>query len=882
MKKWWVRISCLLLAMLLVATALPVFAADEEEEQAATIQTGSADEDVIKDYVILLDCSMSNAWTDEDKLSVQAYLNFLDQMPLTGARLTIISFGYQDANYYNAYSSFDVQSERDKELIHVLVNQQELSNSGIRDEYKNLITQVMEENRYNKQTWTPYAHALAAAVDLLEQNTDPNATRNACIILISDGILDDRAEGENEVGMDHVSAESTRLLEEASKAAGEHDWPIYSIHLNYGNKTDDSVKENTAKILDDLSSNGGWNEVDRVPVASADEVFLGLTSIFADFQKIKHVVYDLELPGAIDFEVEPLTSETVIGIFGEGIESIDLLRVDDSGNVIETYREGINSNIDEKRLIVAKGECYYSIKLVVPTEGKWQAYINGTGGANVKVSTSSLQEMNLNMVAEAAYQEDPLTKNNTVNIDANFEYREIPVDNNEAYNNMPATLKIYGYRDNGVKAIMTIEPEDPEYSTYCSTDKYGYHFQLPLNLFHNENAILVQVVVENSSFRDGVKNSNPVSFKFQDLSTECIKNDATALTAHVGEQFKLDMRDYFSNPDGDPVTYTLTCTNDPTVSFASAMNGEQLVIEAGLVPGEYQVTIGVQGESVVYDKLTLTVINDYPRLIGDNIPDMELLCDGYGFQHIEEQVNTVDLNSYFGDYEQMPLTYTVSASASDVLDWELVDGVLVLNWREGVEGDVTITVTAADGITPDSVATTSFNVSVISGIIVFWRDNWIYFAIALAILLIIAVVIILLLKNKRVKGEWNITFDDTGDVENIEQIDLLFTEQGKKGKFLLKDLMVNELSMYLSGGWDLKLSNYFSTEGADKLELVGVIGKKGCTVNKIPKNSNLVKVNSNGMDVSKNKVSLSSGTLTVIIEKNDGSGDRLTITMQLL
>lgn len=882
MKKWWARISCLLLAMLLVVTALPVFA-EEEDTQDVGVQSDGVQEDAIKDYVILLDCSMSGAWTDEDNLSQQAYLNFLDKMPLTGARLTIIAFGYQDESYYDSYSNFGVQSQQDKELIHVLVNQQELANSDTRDQYKAMIVQIMEQNRYNKQTWTPYAHALAAAVDLLKQNTDPEAKRNACIILISDGLLDDRADGENEIGLDSISQESERLLEEASKAAGEHDWPIYSIHLNYGSKTEAYIKEAAAALLDGISANGGKNEVNRVGVSNADDVFVGLENIFADFENIDHIIYDLQLPGSIGFEVAPLTSEASISVFGDGITSVSLYRVDGNGNVIENYREKITSNIEEQRLIVAKGEKYYNIKLICPEEGNWEIFVDGTGGANVKVSASSLHEMSLSMATKAVVQEDPLTKNNTIEVDANFVYHDIVEDSNDIYSTMSATLKVYD--STGKKTILTIEPGDADYYDYCSSDKYGYHFQLPLGLdeLAKEQAIKIQVVVENSMFRDGIKYSNISTVAFTDMSTTLVGAAPKALEEHVGGQFRLDLREIFNNPDGDPLTYELTCANDPTASFEVAVENEQMVIQAGLVPGEYQMTISVKGENVAYDQLTLTVINDPPRLIGDEIPDMELWSDHYGFQDIESIDSTVNLNSYFGDFEEMPLSYTVSLYAAGVVDWSWEsDGVIRLNVTEGVEGETEITVTASDNITADSVVSDTFTVSVVSGKMVFWRDNWIYFAIAAAIIAIIAIIIILLLKNKRVKGEWRVTFDDTGDVESIEQIDLLFTEQGKKSKFLLKDLM-NELALYLDGsGWDLKLANYFTIGDSDKIELVGVISKKGCTVNKIPKNSNLVKVNSNGMDVTKNKVSFTSGTLTFIIEKDDGSGDRLTITMQML
>lgn len=872
MKKWWTKLGCLLLALVLTITALPAYA-----EENVTVTEDDSQKDVVEDYVILLDCSMSGSWTDEENLSQQAYLNFLDKMPLTGARVTIIAFGYMDASYYDGYAHFKMDSQDDKELIHVLANQVELSSAAVRDQYKDAIVRVMEANRYNKQTWTPYAHALAAAVDLLEQGAEKDAQRNACVILISDGLLDDRKNGENDNGLNKISDESHRLLEEASKAAGARDWPIYSIHLNYGNKTAENVMQEAAGLLENISKNGGRNNVGRVSVGDADDVFLGLQEIIADFQNIPLLTYDMELPGSVEFDVKPLTSEASIDIFGEGITQIQLQRQDGEGNWTD-HGDPIKAGVESDRLVVAKGESYYSIKLIVPPEGKWRAYVEGTGGANVKVSITSLREMNLTMVKGYELQEDPITKNNTLKLDANFNYRGITVDNNEAYNNMPAMLKVYHYTEAGIKSIMTIQPSDPEYGTYCSTDKYGYHFQLPLNLFPNEDAILFRIVVEDPDFRDGVKNSNMDSCSFTDLAPEAIKGEPTSETRHVGERLELDMKEFFSNPDGDPMTYTLT-----PADLAMTQEGDKLIIEAGMVPGEYKLSIGIQGESAVYDQLTLTVINDPPRLVGDGLPELELWSDYYGFQDTTDHLGyTLDLNNYFGDFEAMPITYTVTPSADGIADWSLSGSVLTLEPREGATGEVTFTIVANDGIA-DSTEPVVMEVTVISGVGAFWRDNWIYFAIAAVILVAIIIVILLLIKNKRVKGEWEIILDDNGNQAVIPNMNIAnYTVVGKRGKFLLKDL-VNELIPFMdeTGSLAMVVPTYFTTNGAESIELTGVFGPRGCTVNKIPRNE-FVKVVRDGAEATKGKITVSSGTLTVRIADAAGTGALLTFSMRLL
>lgn len=874
MRKWWARIGCLLLALLLAASALPVFAAGDE-----SVLEEDAQEDVTDDFVILLDCSMSTSANDTKNLCLQACWDFLDKLPIYDTRVSIMTFGYEvkdgeDYDYYDDYSSFTVESEADKKLIHEIVPLSELTSSADKEEYKLLVQKALEENRTNSQTWTPYTHALAAAVDMLEKNTDKNASRNACVILISDGVLNDRQmwkEDDNYV----VSAEAERLLEEASKQAGTHDWPVYSVQLNYGNS--DIREINLARErLERISANGGKNKVGSLECKDDDGVFIALDNIFKDFKMLDIVPpQPVELPGSYYFEVDELASEASIDIFGEGVESVSLYRVDENNERIRDYKTGIKSDLNDQRLIVSAGDGYYALKLICPDEGRWEVYIDGTGSVEVLVSENILSEMRLAIDAAPVTEENPLTKNNTIEVHSYFTYHGINKDDSDIYSDMPAVLKVY---DKNNKVIYTVNGESENYSA----ERNGYHFTLPLNLFPDEEAIRLQVVVEDGRFKDGAKRSAIKNFAFQDLPTGLVEGvQSMSFTKHVGDVFELDMRKIFVNPDGDPLVYTLTCENDPAMKFEYIMEEEKMTIPAGMKPGEYQVTVGVEGEAVKYDQLKLRVINDTPWLDGE-LPEMVLWSDWYGFQDIGSVVNTLNLNEYFRDSEKMTLTYTLKPSEDGIVTIDNNSGALTLNPAQGVKkAEITVTITAADGITPDSTATAELSVTVKSGKVIFWEQNWIYFAIAAVVLVITVLVIVILLKNKRIKGNWEITVDENGNVDIIDKIDLIYTPHGKKGKCLLKDLM-NDLVPYMNDpeSMSLILPGYFSGTGAEKVELLGVIRKRGCNVANIPKMGK-VQVAVNGVPV-KNKASVNGGTITFIIEQGDGMGGIMTISMRLL
>lgn len=878
MREWWTRVSCLLLALLLIVSALPVFAAESQ-----TASDAVALEEVPDDFVILLDCSMSTSKNDTQNLCLQACWDFLDKLPIYDTRVSIITFGYESksGSYYDSYSSFNVESARDKSLIHEIVPLSELTNTTDKEEYKLLVEKALNDNRTNSSTWTPYGHALAAAVDMLEKNTDSSASRNACIILITDGVLSDRQfYGPNTKYS--VSEESKRLLDEASKEAGKHDWPIYSVQLNYGNS--DVYESNLARErLATISANGGTNNVGSVECKNDSDVFIALDRIYKDFKNLP--LKDPEpvpLPGSFYFDVENLTSEASIDIFGKGISKVSLYRLDENGNRIEIsskpYYTNISSNIEENDLMVTVGEGYYSIKMFCPTEGKWEAYIEGSDHVEVLVTCNPMKEMRLTLKKQFEKEESPITKNNTVYVDAIYTYHGFEALNNPIYLTAPAELKVYDLNNN---VLTTIPQSDTD---HCSSDRTGYHFQLPLDMdiFQDEKLIRVQIVVKDSMFRGGTKLSNIENIEFIDLHTTVWEDlGPITLKAHVGAAFELDYTTVFNNPDNDELTFDLTCAT-PGTTFAFDMKDSVMTIPAGMVPGEYPMSISVIGEKAMYDQLTLVVVNDAPRMIEDNIPDVKLWSDQYWFQKGENNSRVVDLNDYFRDFEGMTITYDVALSVQDVLTLIQDNSILNLEAIDGARGDVVVTVTAADGITDDSFTSTEFTVHVTSGKLEYWKENWIYYAIGVAIFLIIICIIIALLKNKKVKGDWQITVDDSGNMERIEMNIVSFTEVGKKHKFKLKELM-EELSdsMDPNMGWGLIFANYFAVPGADQIELAGVFSRQGCTVTNIPLNNPNVVVNKNGADATKNKLSFTSGTLTFVLTKTDGSGDHLTITMSL-
>lgn len=829
MKSVFRSLFCLVLvmAMTLSLCVVPVFA---EELQ----------EDAPHDFVILLDCSGSLRANDPDDLCLEACKSFVDLLPSQNSRVAVLGFGYTNGPDYKYQADFNPEFLGDAKWVHEIVPMGDLNTKEDRAAYKEMVETVYFETKQGKKT--PIGQAVSAGLDVLKKNG--SADGNACIILITDG----------------VDIPERRLFSpsQAAPDAKDHEWPIYCIGLNYNNNDRAEMKQ-AMKLLNEYCEISGNNTLGAMDCATPEDVYASFVKIFKDFYNLGDELAMLTLPAETEFNVPAMTSEATITVFGKGVEAVELVH-NDTG---ETYKITENKTTNNLIAVVEKS-AYYSVKMICPTEGAWKIRLLGEGGAEVQFSNTSLREMAVKMVSNAAQAGDQLTKTDRIRVDAFFSYRDFEVHNSSFYNANPATL-----------IVRSSKGTAKEFDMQATKD--GYFFDLPLSEVSSGNCEL-QVSIKHSMFRNGVKLSNIDRYVIQALPLEALNPNLEPLHAYVNSSFeKFDTTKMFINPDDDVITYTITCTNDRNVTFDYTADAGYITFGAGMTPGTFNLEIqAIDPDMVtpVSGKLTLVVEDREP--VVKKIPKIELWIDCYGFQKDQKQLETVDLSQYITDPDNVNMTYTCEAD-SNIL--KLSQNGSNLELTPVTEGETSVNIVANDGI---SDVTTKFDVKVINGKVAFWRDNWIYFAITLAIIVIIILTIIILIKNKRVKGSWEITIDENGTCASIPSMNIAdYTASGKKGKFLLKDL-VGELLPYLDYPLDATtVLSYFSGNGAEKIEFVGVTRKKGCVVNKIPAEDTGVTVSNNGV-TAKGKANVYGGTVTFMIISNDGFGGRLMITMRLL
>ena len=170
-----------------------------------------------------------------------------------------------------------------------------------------------------------------------------------------------------------------------------------------------------------------------------------------------------------------------------------------------------------------------------------------------------------------------------------------------------------------------------------------------------------------------------------------------AQTVEAGDDATVDMTPYFTDPDGDALTY-MVVAGDPTVAVASVV--EASVTVTAIAKGETTVTVtatDTEGLAVAQD-FAVTVPNRGPAAVG-SIPARTVQVDS---------VTTLDVTPYFLDPDGDTLVYAASTSDTTVARAVTTGATVTVSAVAKGEATVTVTATDAGGLT----ATQSFAVTV--------------------------------------------------------------------------------------------------------------------------------------------------------------------------
>ena len=170
-----------------------------------------------------------------------------------------------------------------------------------------------------------------------------------------------------------------------------------------------------------------------------------------------------------------------------------------------------------------------------------------------------------------------------------------------------------------------------------------------------------------------------------------------SVSVPVGRTATVDASSYFTEPDGEALTYGATSSN-PAVATVTAAGSTVTVTAVAKGTSNVTVTATDPGGLTATQTFQFTVPNRDPETIG-TIPDQTV--------EVDETV-TVDLSPYFEDPDGDSLTYTAASSNSEVARGSVSGSTLTVS--AVAPGTATLTVTARDN--DGASATQSFDVTV--------------------------------------------------------------------------------------------------------------------------------------------------------------------------
>lgn len=154
-------------------------------------------------------------------------------------------------------------------------------------------------------------------------------------------------------------------------------------------------------------------------------------------------------------------------------------------------------------------------------------------------------------------------------------------------------------------------------------------------------------------------------------------------TVHVGDSVALDIATYFTDPDGDLLSYQAESSSDgtATASVASAQ-----VTVAAIAQGSATITVTATdpGGLSATQSFDVTVPNR-PPLPVDSIPSLEL---------VKGDSTNLDVASFFADPDSDSLSYSVETSDAAVATVTVDDSQITV--AALTQGSATVTVTATD------------------------------------------------------------------------------------------------------------------------------------------------------------------------------------------
>ncbi|MFB8376617.1 vWA domain-containing protein [Paenibacillus taichungensis] len=388
------------------------------------------------DAVLVADVSNSMNTSDRDKISNEAMKMFIDMLPVQGDKVGIVA--YTD------------QVEREKALL-------EIQSDADKSSLKDFIDQL------GRGPYTDISVGVAEAVNVLNHGADKS--HSPMIVLLADGNNDfNKTKG-------RTQSQSDADLAKAVKEAQDQGIPVYTIGLNADGKL------NKDALADLAQQTGGKSFITDTP----DDLPQILSEIFADHAKL-NVVKLPSITGNGSYQEVTVNVpndsvlEANISIMSSKQVQIEL--TDPSGKAVDL-------NSDAAKLSTSKS--YSLVKLLKPQEGDWKLRVKGAPKDSIDINL--LFNYDLQLVVDPIKTKS-YTKGDKVDLTAKLENGGQPLQDNDLYADMKATL-VVNDQDTGKSTEQPLENTGSGFAgTFEVPDKHNYELVIRAeeDSFYRESA----------------------------------------------------------------------------------------------------------------------------------------------------------------------------------------------------------------------------------------------------------------------------------------------------------------------------------------------------------------------------------------------------------